>query len=91
MNTFSVKVYLFIWVISLCFCQLEGALEWEKKVRMKGGRETRRLEGELKMNQESTGNLKSSWQQQLAEQLRKLVPRDSGKILTLGGTVLCFI
>uniref|UniRef100_A0A8C5NX37 Myosin, heavy chain 15 n=1 Tax=Jaculus jaculus TaxID=51337 RepID=A0A8C5NX37_JACJA len=49
---------------------LEGALERERKARLKCEREKHRLEGDLKKNQESAEDLERS-QQQLAEQLRK--------------------
>ncbi|XP_051006310.1 myosin-15 [Acomys russatus] len=49
---------------------LEGDLEQERKARMKCEKEKRKLQGELKMNQEGAENLESS-RQQLAEQLRK--------------------
>lgn len=69
---------------------MEDALEQERKARRKCMREKCKLEGELKKNLEDVESLESS-RQQLAEQLKKRVPRDSGKILTLGGAVLCFI
>jgi hypothetical protein len=49
---------------------LEGDLERERKARMKCEREKRKLQDELKMNQEGAENLESS-RQKLAEQLRK--------------------
>ncbi|ELK18146.1 Myosin-15 [Pteropus alecto] len=48
----------------------EGTLEQERKARMNCEREKRKLEGDLKLNQESMAYLESS-QLQLAEKLRK--------------------
>lgn len=71
MNTFSkVETLLFIWLNPISFCQLEGALEQESKARMNCERERRKLEGDLKLNQESMEILESG-QLQLAEKLRR--------------------
>ncbi|XP_077850248.1 myosin-15 [Macaca mulatta] len=50
--------------------KLEGALEQERKARINCERELHKLEGDLKLNQESMENLESS-QRHLAEELRK--------------------
>lgn len=70
-NFNKIQTLTFIWISRLpFFFQLEGALERERKARMKCEREKLKLEGELKKNQEDAENLESSkWQ--LAEQLRK--------------------
>uniref|UniRef100_A0A8C2VCK6 Myosin heavy chain 15 n=1 Tax=Chinchilla lanigera TaxID=34839 RepID=A0A8C2VCK6_CHILA len=50
--------------------ELEGTLEWERKVRMNWEREKHKLKGDLKVTQENVENLEQS-QWRLAEQLRK--------------------
>lgn len=64
------KLYLFIWLNDISFCQLEGAFEQERKARMNCEREKRKLEGDFKLTQESAEFLESS-QLQLAEKMRK--------------------
>lgn len=64
------KLYVFIWLNNYSFCQLEGALEQERKARMNCEREKSKLEGDLKLNLMSVEHLESG-QLQLTEKLRK--------------------
>lgn len=54
----------------LCAIQLESALEQEKKIRMDLERAKRKLEGDLKLTQESVMDLEND-KQQLEEKLKK--------------------
>ena len=76
------KLNLYIGLNNISFCQLEGALEQESKARMNCEKEKCKVEGELKLNQESMDDLESR-QLQLAEKLRRwatfLWTRNSGR------------
>ena len=64
------KLNLYIGLNNISFCQLEGALEQESKARMNCEKEKCKVEGELKLNQESMEDLESR-QLQLVEKLRR--------------------
>lgn len=64
--------------------QLESSLEQEKKLRVDLERNKRKLEGDLKLAQESILDLEND-KQQLDERLKKYVPPNTASILWAAG------
>lgn len=63
-----------------CLFQLESSLEQEKKLRVDLERNKRKLEGDLKLAQESILDLEND-KQQLDERLKKYAPQPLASIL----------